>query len=115
MLLLAHLLRRNPEWRDRRIRLMRVTPKEDARRELLQHLEALAASARIAAGAEVHVSNDPAALIQSVSADAAIVILGFEAPEEGRDAQFFARMEGFAGSLPRVLIVDSAGGMELES
>lgn len=115
MLLLAHLLHQNPEWRRNPIRMLRVLPSEGARAEVTRHIEATCAAARITAEAVVVVGDRPAELIQATSASAAIVILGFEPPEEGSDAQFFERMEAFAGRLPRVLFVDSAGGMELES
>ena len=79
------------------------------------HLQSLAASARIAAEVVVVIGESPAEAIQQTSANAAIVILGFEPPAEGDEATFFDRMDTLAGKLPRVLFVDSAGGMELES
>jgi len=65
--------------------------------------------------AVVVVCSDPALAIQQTSAHAAVVILGFDSPEEGSEAESFRRMEAFAGDLPRVLFIDSAGGMELDS
>lgn len=115
MLLLAHLLHQNPEWRRNRIRMLRVLGAEEARDEVAVHLRQLAASARIAAEVVVMVGESPAKVIQETSANAAIVILGFEPPAEGDEVVFFERMEVIAGDLPRVLFVDSAGGMELES
>lgn len=115
MMLLAHLLRQNPEWRRNRVRVLRVLKSEDGRDEATQHIVALCARARIAAEAQVLVGADAAAVIQATSRAAAIVVLGIEAPPEGADREFFLRMEAFAGDLPRVLFVDSAGGMELES
>ncbi|MCA8964304.1 MAG: amino acid permease [Planctomycetes bacterium] len=115
MLLLAHLLHQNPEWRRNRIRMLRVLGSEGAQDEVLAHLDEVCAAARITAETKVLVGDRPAELIQRTSAAAAIVILGFEPPEQGNDDEFFARMEAFAGDLPRVLFVDSAGGMELES
>jgi hypothetical protein len=41
--------------------------------------------------------------------------LGFEAPDEGDEEAFFERMQLLAGALPRVVFVDSIGGMSLES
>ncbi|HEX5050347.1 MAG TPA: amino acid permease, partial [Planctomycetota bacterium] len=115
MLLLAHLLHQNPEWRRNRIRVLRVLPSAEAVQEATRHIEGICNSARIAAEAKVIIAANAAAAIQLTSALAAIVILGFEPPEEGADRQFFERMETFAGALPRVLLVDSAGGMELDS
>ncbi len=115
LLLLAHLLQQNPGWRDNPVRILRVVPKDEARVEVSRHLVALCHSARIVAEPVVVVSSDPRKAIQETSADAAIVILGLDSPEEGAEAEFFNRMEGIAGRMPRVLFVDSAGGMELES
>ena len=115
MLLLAHLLHQNPEWRGNRIRVLRAVSNDEAVEEVTRHIEALSASARIAAEPVVVVSSDPAQAIQETSAEAAVVILGFEPPAESAESAFFERMESFVGKLPRVLFVESAGGMELES
>ena len=40
---------------------------------------------------------------------------GVRTARGGQEAAFYRRMERLAGNLPRVLFVDSAGGMELES
>ena len=115
MLLLAHLLHQNQEWRGNRIRMLRAIANEEAVEEVTRHIIELSASARITVEPVAVVSSDPATAIQQTSADAAVVILGIESPREGGEGEFFARMEDFAGDLPRVLLVDSAGGMELES
>jgi amino acid transporter len=115
LLLLAHLLHQNPEWRRNEIRILRVVPVEEAKGEVERHMLELCAAARISAEQVVLVSNDPPRAIHKTSATAAIVILGLDAPEEGAEVEFFERMERIAGDLPRVLLVNSAGGMELES
>jgi hypothetical protein len=115
MLLLAHLLTKNNEWRTRPIRLLRVIESEKGRDEVHQHLNALIEAARIRAVADVVVAADPPRAIQHTSALAAIVLMGFEAPDEGDEESFYQRMESLAGDLPRVVFVDSVGGMSLES
>ena len=115
MLLLAHLLHQNTEWRGNRIRMLRSVPTETGREEVIKHIEAQSALARIHVEPVAIISENAEAAIQHHSRNAAIVILGFESPEEGKEANFFTHMEAFAGNLPRVLFVNSAGGMELES
>jgi amino acid transporter len=115
MLLLAHLLHKNPEWRRNRIRMLRVVSNQEAVPDVNQHICEMSASARIVVEPHVVVSSDPVHAIQSTSRDAAVVILGFDAPEEGEEREFFQRMEMIAGGLPRTLFVDSAGGMELDA
>ncbi len=115
MLLLAHLLRQNPEWRNRKIRLMRVIADEAARSEVFDHLRNLATTSRIEVEALVFASSDPRKLIGELSRDAAIVFLGFEMPGPGLEAEFFHNMEGLTRDIPRALIVDSVGDMRLDS
>ncbi len=115
MLLLAHLLTKNNEWRSRSIRLLRVIENEAGRDEVQRHLAELVAGARIRARPHVVVADEPRGAIQMLSRQAAIVLMGFEAPAEGSERAFFDQMEQWAGDLPRVVFVDSIGGMSLES
>lgn len=116
MVMLAFLLTKNPGWRNRTIRLLRIVPNEAARDEVRRHLEALANAARIQAEIQTYVSERAVEAIQEVSAGASVVFIGCEPPEmEADDERFFAGMENLLGSLPRVVLVYNAGGMELES
>ena len=114
MLLLAHLLTTNPGWRKREIRLLRVASAEAAREEMTRHLETLIESSRIRATAQVIISDDVSQAIQQTSRHAAVAILGFEAPAETSEVAFYQTMKRITGDLPRVIFVDSAGGVELE-
>lgn len=115
MLLLAHLLKQNPEWRSHNIRVLRVVDTDAAQSEVSQHIVDLSASARISATPVVIADQNPVAAIHRLSAKAAVVIMGIEVPVEGEESVFYHRMESVAGPLPRVLFVSSTGGMELES
>jgi len=115
MMLLAHLLHRNPDWRRNSIRVIRIVPNEEAQEEVRHHIIDMAAAARIRAEPVVIVAGDVTAAIQATSRNASVVFFGFETPAEGEEQQFFEHMEAIAGTLPRVLFVSSVGGMELES
>jgi len=115
MLLLAHLLATNDEWRNRPIRLLRVAASEAAREEMTRHLDALIETSRIRATSAVIVADDVFGTIHDFSREAAVVFFGFEAPQEGSEIAFHRTMERLAGKLPRAIFVDSAGGMELET
>lgn len=115
MLLLAHLLSRVDKWRGRPIRLLRVIENEAGRNEVHAHLAGLIETARIRATPQVIVSTDAHEAIQRTSASAAMVFIGFEAPDEGDELTFVRRMELWACKLPRVVFVDSGGGMSLDS
>ncbi len=116
MMLLAHLLHQNSGWRDNPIRVLRVVENEQAKTEVEKHLIQMGAAARIRLRPQVIVSSDPPEkVIQFASKYAALVLLGFKTPEEGKELETYRQMETLAGSLPRVMLVDSAGGMTLES
>ena len=115
MLLLAFLLTKNTEWRGRTIRLLRVIENEAGHTDVLIHLNELIESSRIAARPQVIITDDLTHSIQQHSRHAAVVILGFELPEVGQEASFFERMEELSGPLPRVVFVNSAGKVSLES
>ncbi len=115
MLLLAHLLTKSDEWRGRVIRLLRVIESEAGRDEVHAHLTKLVEMARIRAVPEVVVCSNTHEAIQRTSRSAAMVFLGFEAPEVGNEQVFFDQTEVWAGQLPRVVFVDSSGGMSLDT
>ncbi len=116
MVMLAHLLVQNPEWRDHELRLLRMVPKEAARTETQGHLRGLLTVARISATVRIVVGDDAVATIRSESAAAAVVILGFELPKEDEDsAAFLAARDVMLSGLDTVLLVHSSGDAELEA
>jgi amino acid transporter len=115
MLLLGHLLKQNPEWRTRAIRLMRVVPEEAARDEVQKHLEGLAAESRIHCETHVYVCDYPQLMIAAQSQNSAITILGFEMPEVGNEADFYFSLEQLTEQIPRALFVNSIGNVRLNS
>jgi hypothetical protein len=115
MVLLAHLVLNNPLWQGRRLRLLRVVDNRAGIDEVRAHLDNLLQDARIKGITKAVVSNDPASAIQTTSRDAAFVFLGMQPPEPGEEDEFFRRTESLVGKLPRVALVQSAGGMRLES
>jgi hypothetical protein len=115
MLLLAHLLTKNDSWRSHRIRLLRVIQNPAGKDEVVRHLSELIDRSRIRATPYAVIADDPRAAILESSRSAAIVFMGFEAPEEGHELSFWQGMDQWAADLPRVVFVDSIGGMSLES
>jgi hypothetical protein len=115
MVLLAHLMLENESWRGKQLRLLRVVERDGAIEDVRLHLDELLLEARIKGVTKVVVSNNPAEAIQETSRDAAFVVLGMQAPKPGKEDDFYHRTEALVGSLPRVALVQSAGGMQLES
>ena len=81
---------------------------------MLQHLAELIESSRIRATPSVVVADNPKLAIRQWSRSAAVVFMGFEAPEEGDEQAFCQRMDQWAADLPRLVFVDSIGDMTLE-
>ncbi|HCD32814.1 MAG TPA: amino acid permease [Phycisphaerales bacterium] len=116
MLMLAFLLTKNHGWRNRTIRLLRIVPNEAAKEEVQRHLSELAQSARIPAEIRIFVAEDAVSKIKKVSSDSAVVFMGFEPPENAdADELFYLNTERLIDGLPRVILVDDAGSIELES
>jgi len=113
--LLAHLILDHPDWQGKQLRLIRVIEHEAAIEKVRAHLRRLLRDARIKGRTKVVVSRDPATAIQTTSRNAALVILGIQPVAVGSEDEFFARTESLVGELPRVALVQSAGGMNLES
>ncbi len=114
MLLLAHLLTQVPKWWRRPIRLLRIVENEEGREETTRHLEELCQSARIQATPMVIVASNVAETIRETSKDAALVFLGLTPPEPDEEWPILQRVNEMAGDLPRIVFVDSHGGMSLE-
>ncbi len=115
MLLLAHLLRSNPTWRGSSIRLIRMISSEAGIDEVTQHLESLILQSRIQAEIKVLVAEDISETMKVESKQAALVIIGFDTPQENDEVEFYCRMENLIADLPRVVMVKSLGDAALES
>lgn len=112
LVLFAHLLALNPEWRDAIITIKNIATSEMMVERNRALIEQVLRSARIRAEIEVmprprgaHVTD----LIQASSADADLVLMGLRSIENGEAAAYAERLEELAESLPTVLFVRSAG------
>ncbi len=114
LLLLAHLLHQNSEWRQCRIRVIRVVDKEAGMEDVRKHILEVAADARIIVEPIVLISKDDIRkTISNTSSQAAAVLMGFEMPDVGREGEMYERLEDLSMELPRVLFVQSVGEVEL--
>ena len=107
MLLLAHLLTQNRAWRHRSIRLLRMIPNEAGREDVMAHLNSLITDSRIKAHPVTIVADDFKKTVQQESQFAAVVMLGFEIPEEEHAASFCERMTELMGNFRNVMLVKS--------
>jgi amino acid transporter len=111
MLLLAYMLTCNWQWSGFTIRVLRVVRNEEGRRPAREALAKLVGGARVEAEVKVVVAEEPfEQVLRQYSADATCVLLGCEVPPEGegREEEWFARLEEMQEGLPTTLLVSSA-------
>ena len=111
MLLLAHLLKLNPEWSDARI-VVRSIARSDEEREFQEEgLRTMLQEVRIEADADIITKPDSQSIaetIQENSKGASIVFLGMQDPAPGTEAEYAARLEELASGLPTTVFVRNA-------
>ncbi len=115
MLLLAHLLGKNESWRDREVRVFYAIGEEAQRAAAAQEMTEILATARITARPEIVVTDSIAREIHAHSSDAALVFLGFDPPEEGREEAFVDEVGRFTEKLKNVILASDAGNVSLEA
>ena len=115
MLLLAHLLTRNWEWADSRIRLIRVVEREEGSEPARRALQEMVEAARLDAETFVPVSTDPfVETLRRHSADASCIFLGFILPEElSHDQAIQGSWVRMLDGMPTTILVNNAGTSEL--
>jgi len=110
MLLLAHLLTWNWEWKRSRIRILRVVSDAAEVPEAQADLESLIHRARMDVDFTVIVSRDPIAeIIHRESADATLVMLGFELPTEETFTEWARHQASLMPAGPDVVLVHGTG------
>jgi hypothetical protein len=115
MLLLAHLLTQNDEFRRRKTRLIHVIPEESGRDQAREHLVQLTERARMEVEPMIIVSENLREALLNVSGNAAVVFMGFDPPAEGEHIQFFQDFEVMTEGLAEVILVSGAQGVDLEA
>ncbi len=115
MLLLCYLLGQNKEWRDREVRVFHPIGDESGREQATRYLDELLAAARITAQPEIVVSGNLAQEIHRRSANAALVFLGFDPPEEGEEEAFVREVGQFTAELKNVILCSDSGNVSLEA
>ncbi len=120
MLLLAHLLKRNPEWRNATIRVLSLASNDHMKEETERHLEAFLPEVRIDAKCTVRLLPEGervSTIIHEESAEADVVFLGLQVPGLGQEAATVERLTTLAEGLRTVFFVRNSSpfGGELVS
>jgi len=114
MATLAHLLMQNWEWRDSRIRVMRVIRDDAGRASSREAVHKLIDAARIHATRRVIVSTEPFAdVFRSHSAKADVVFLGMNPIEGETETDFYRRHNDLLKDMPTTILVHSSGEADL--
>jgi len=113
MLLLAHLLRLNPEWTDARLTLRSIARSKAERDSQNTGLDELLSETRIEADTEVIYEPDPdrdvAEILHERSAQADMVFLGLMMPSFGEELRYAERLDQLAGGFKTTIFVRNAG------
>lgn len=121
MLLLAHLIRRHPDWDEAELRLLRVIENEDGREQTRAHIERVLD--RVNVEATPHVIVRPPAgpgeertriadLLAANSDEADLTLLGLQAPALDDAAAYAERVESLVEAVGSVLLVHNGSGEE---
>ncbi|MDX9722483.1 MAG: hypothetical protein RBU37_17185, partial [Myxococcota bacterium] len=114
MVILAHLLTQNMDWRHARMRILRIIRDDTGREEAHQALEQLVHGARVDADVAIIVSTKGIGdTLGEHSGDADVVFLGLELADEGTAPEAYQRYESAVSALPTTLLVHSSGDADV--
>ena len=111
MLLLAHLLTRNAEWRGARVRIMSLASNQHMKENTEAFLAKLLPEIRIEADIDVMMMTPGHTVRETIhaeSGDADVVFLGLDVPENGTEAAYGERLRELAEPLRTVFFVKNA-------
>lgn len=111
MLLLAYLLTRNAEWRGSELKILCAASNEFTRQNTLRFLDSMLKEIRMDAECDVFLTPEEmhiGELIQSRSAWASAVFIGFTVPPMGKEREYLDRLENMVGDLPVVFFVKNS-------
>ncbi len=112
MLLLAHLLVLNTEWRDAQILVRSIARSKEEHEQQQASLERLLSEVRINARTEIiplAENTSVADIIRESSADAAMVFIGLKDPEPGQEDAYAERLDYISAGLNTTVFVRNAG------
>ena len=114
-LLLAHLLKQNPEWRRHPIRILCPLPLKADKENKVREMRALLDVARIDAEILVLETANPLVEIGNAMQGSAVLFADFDPPEEGEEWDFVSELGSIINQSCDVILVYNAGGVSLES
>jgi amino acid transporter len=111
MLLLAHLLNLNTEWRQAKLRLRTIVSSEDEQNPMNEKLKSLIAESRISAKCDViikKINENVIDLMHNSSKDADIVFIGLALPEKNSEEEFTENLDKLVIGFKSTILVRNA-------
>jgi len=111
MILLAHLLNLNTEWRQAKLHLRTIVSAEDEQDSTNEKLKSLIAESRILAKCDVIIKKkdeNVIDLMHNSSNDADIVFLGLALPEKNREEEFAENLDKLVVGFKSTILVRNA-------
>lgn len=115
MLLLAYLLKRNPEWRTRPIRILRPVPPRADIHNVAKEMQDMLSMARIEADLVVMPAESPIEAIREAMQPSAVLFAGFEPTDGDADLSAITFLQQTIDLPGDVLLVYNAGAVSLEA
>jgi hypothetical protein len=116
MLMLAYLLKKNPEWRDRPLRLLRPIGLQDDVESATKKMNLILSVARIEAEIVILPTDNPLTAVRGVADGTGLLFAGFDpAAEEGPDGTLPVSLRETIDCPGDVIMVYSAGDVALQS
>ncbi len=115
MLLLAYLLKKNPAWRNRPIRILRPVPPKADIHNVAREMQDLLAGARIEADLVVMPAESPLEAIRKAMQPSAVLFAGFEPPDEDPAGALIPFLQQTVDLPGDVLLVYNAGDVSLQA
>lgn len=114
MLLLAYLLKSNPDWRGRPLRILRPMPPKADIHNVAKEMQDMLAEARIEADLVIMPAESPIDAIRDAMQPSAVLFAGFEPSEEDSTVDL-ARLRQIVDLPGDVLLVYNAGDVSLQA
>lgn len=115
MLLLAYLLKRNPEWLTRPIRILRPVPPKADIHNVAKEMQELLALARIEADLVIMPAESHIEAVREAMQPSAVLFAGFEPTDEDSDGALIPYLQQIVDLPGDVLLVYNAGDISLEA
>lgn len=115
MLLLAYLLKKNPEWRSHPIRILRPVPPKADIHNVARQMQDLLAAARIEADLVIMPAESPLAAVREAMLPSAVLLAGFEPPDEDPGGALIPFLQETVELPGDILLVYNAGDASLQA